>query len=149
MDPGEDCDDVQDGWSFTACTGGKAKASYECFFCLVLSGCPYGHVVHNHTSETAHNILTDNCSDEDGDDWLVPKGSNGTDAEVIIDMGCMKKVKGLHMKNIKKEQGGTKNFTIFVSKDMEGPWEAVLTTDFPEQESFGCALMQNFDLGYA
>ena len=50
------------------------------------------------------------------------------------------------MKNIKKEQGGTKNFTIFLSESPDGPWEPVLTTDFPEQETFGCALMQHFDL---
>ena len=61
-------------------------------------------------------------------------------------MGCSKKVKGLHMKNIKKEQGGTKNFTIFLSESAEGPWDPILTADFPEQEAFGCAQMQKFDL---
>ena len=50
------------------------------------------------------------------------------------------------MKNIKKEQGGTKTFTISLSDSAKGPWEPILTTDFPEQEAFGCALMQEFDL---
>ena len=50
------------------------------------------------------------------------------------------------MKNIKKEQGGTKKFTIFLSESGNGPWEQILTTDFPEQEFFGCALMHNFYL---
>ena len=113
-----------------------------------MSGCPHGHTVLNHTSETATNILTDNCSDENGDEWLVPQGTNGTEAEVTIDLGCMKKVKGLQMKNIKKEHGGTKTFTIFLSEYQDGPWESILTTEFPEQETVGCAVIQNFDLEY-
>ena len=76
----------------------------------------------------------------------MPEGTNNTDAEVIIDMGCTKKLKGLQMKNIKKEQGGTKNFTAFLSESADGPWEPVLTADFPEEDRIGCAVMHNFDL---
>ena len=50
------------------------------------------------------------------------------------------------MKNIKKEQGGTKKFIISLSDSAKGPWEPILTADFLEQEAFGCALMQKFDL---
>jgi hypothetical protein len=115
---------------------------------LFQKGCPNGHVVNNDTDGTAHKILTDKCSEIDGDDWLVRNGTNNTDAEIIIDLGCTKKIKGIQMKNIKKEQGGTKNFTVFLSESSDGPWIPVLTKDFPEQETFGCAPMQTFDLGY-
>ena len=50
------------------------------------------------------------------------------------------------MKNIKKEQGGTKKFIISLFNSAKGPWEQILTADFLEQEAFGCALMQKFDL---
>lgn len=84
----------------------------------------------------------------DGDDWLVRNGTNNTDAEIIIDLGCTKKLKGLQMKNIKREQGGTKNFTVFLSESPNGPWNPVLTVDFPEPETYGCAPMQTFDIQY-
>ena len=77
---------------------------------------------------------------------MVPEGSINSDAEVIIDLGCPKKLKGLQMKNLKKEHGGTKNFTAFLSESVDGPWEPVLTTDFPEEDRTGCAVMQYFDL---
>lgn len=111
-----------------------------------MQGCPNGHVVHNDTDEVLGKVLTDNCNDDDGDDWLVPNGTNNTDAELIIDLGCTKKIKGLQMKNIKKEDGGTKNFTIFLSESAEGPWKPILTVDFPEQDAYGCAALETFDL---
>ena len=113
----------------------------------MLSDCPNKHFVHNNTNDSAHNILTDNCYDEDKNDWLPPVGAIKTDAEIVIDMGCRKKVKGLQMKNIKKKQGGTKKFTISLSDALDGPWNLVLTDEFPEQETYGCAPMQTFDLG--
>ena len=76
----------------------------------------------------------------------MPEGTNNHDAEVIIDLGCTKKLRGLQLKNIKKELGGTKQFTVFLSQSADGPWEPVLTTDFPEEDRTGCAVMQYFDL---
>ena len=109
-------------------------------------GCLNNHTIYNKTTETAVNILTDNCNDEYGDDWLVSKGANNTESEVILHMGCTKQLKGLRMKNIKKENGGTKIFSIYLANSLECPWKFVLADEFQEHENFGCAPMQIFDL---
>ena len=58
----------------------------------------------------------------------------------------MKRPKGLQMKNIKKEEGGTNDFTILLSDSPSGPWKSVLTDKFSEHEGTGCAPMQSFYL---
>ena len=66
-------------------------------------------------------------------------------AEIVINLGCTKKIKGLRMKNIKKEEGGTKDFTVYVSDSPEGPWNLILTDGFQEQDKQGCAHIETFD----
>ena len=65
---------------------------------------------------------------------------------MIIDLGCTKKVKELQMKNIKKEQGGTKKFVASISESPDGPWEPILTAELTQPEREGCAPMQTFVL---
>ena len=108
-------------------------------------GCPNGRSIHNQTSEDAQQVLTDTCSDEEGDDWLTPEGAINEEAEVIIDMGCPTKVHGLHMKNVKMERGGTNQFTIFQSTSSEGPWVSILKDVLPALESPGCGLLHTFN----
>ena len=133
VNPDEKCDDSHNGWSFSACN----------------QVCPISHVV---TGDEGNNVLHDNCALEDDDHWVAPAGAtssstdgaNNTNAEVIIYMGCVKKPKGFQMKNIKKEKGGTKRFTLFLSHFPEGPWEQILTDEFKEQDNFGCSDLQTF-----
>ena len=74
----------------------------------MLSGCPKGHVVVNATTA----VLTDNCDGRN--DWLVPKDVElNSDPEIIIFLGCMKMLKGLQMKNIKKNKGELKILPFF------------------------------------
>ena len=112
------------------------------------SGCPAGHNIHNQTSEADENILTDSCSEEDDNHWLAPQEAVNDDAEIIIDMGCLKKIKGLQMKNLKKEHGGTKRFTILLSEFQGGPWKSIWTDELTEQHLTGCGLIQSFNLAY-
>ena len=144
VDPGEDCEDVQDGWSFDACSGGKTNTREKQNTISTTLGCPNSHVVQTNGSDG--KILTDNCSDEDGDDWLAPEGAINEDATVIISLGCPKKIHGLQMKNLKMEQGGTKQFTIMLSNSPEGPWESILVDELQEQETPGCGSMLTFNL---
>ena len=58
----------------------------------------------------------------------------------------MKKVKEIILKNIKKEKGGTKKFTIFLNDDLDGSWKEVLTDEFNEQKSDGCTETHTIDL---
>ena len=139
---------MEDGWSFKACTIGGNK-NILIFKKMFLSGCPNIHGVHNHTSDIVHSILTDNCNEEDADDWLVTKeateGADNIESQIIINLGCSKKIKGLRMKNIKAESGGTKDFSVFTSESPEGPWKLILTDKLKEEETVGCASMQIFD----
>ena len=117
---------------------------------FLVSGCPNTHVVHNHSTDAVHDILIDNCNDEDSGDWLVAeeavKEAQKMDTQVIINLGCSKKIKGLRMKNIKKENGGTKGFSVYVSDESpEGPWKLILSDKFVEETNIGCASMQTFD----
>ena len=94
-------------------------------------------------NNTNQDILTDDCDKE----WLAPEGAVDETAEVIINMGCIKTPKGLHMKNIKRAKGGTKGFIIYVSESIDGPWVESYKDEFPEQDKDGCQSVKNFDLG--
>ena len=108
-----------------------------------ISGCPNGHyVVPTELNNTSHDILTDNCDNE----WLAPEGAVDEAAEIIINLGCVKSPKGLHLKNIDRAQGGTKGFTIFLSENIDGPWIETYKDEFPEQEVDGCQPVKPFDL---
>ena len=125
------------------------KVKREIFFCdfnfLLLLACPKGRSIYNQTSDDANKILTDNCSEEDGDEWLAPEGAFNEDAEIIIDMGCATKVHGIQMKNVKMEDGGTKQFTVFQSTSPSGPWDAILSDELKPADNSDCAVMQTFN----
>ena len=112
----------------------------------MLTGCPKSHGVHNQTSDSDQNILTDNCTEGYDDEWLAEEEAVDNDAEIIVDMGCLKKIRGLQMKNINKKQGGTKQFTIFLSEFPDGPWESILSDKFPEETLEGCGSMQTHSI---
>ena len=115
-------------------------------FYLFISGCPNSHfVVEKNENKPNQNILTDNCNKDEGDEWLAPKGAVDKEAEIVIHMGCNKKLKGLQMKNIKKDHGGTKTFTIYLSENIDGPWGKVFKNEFPPQETESCEPMKTFD----
>ena len=94
-------------------------------------------------NNTSHDILTDNCDNE----WLAPEGAIEEAAEIIINMGCVKTPKALHMKNINSVYGGTKGFIIFVSESIDGPWIEAYKDEFPEPEKEGCQSIKHFKLG--
>ena len=71
--------------------------------------------------------------------------TNDMVSEIILNLGCTKKIKGLRMKNIKKKEGGTKDFTVYVSDSPEGPWRLILTGEFQEQDNHGCAPIETVD----
>ena len=136
VDPGDNCEADTAGRSFSACN----------------QVCPNSHVVVGDAGDGGHNILLDNCGLEEDGDWVAPAGvtsssidgADNPDSEIIIYLGCVKKPKGFQMKNIKKEIGGTKSFSIFLSHFSEGPWVPILKDEFKEEESSGCADMQTF-----
>ena len=60
---------------------------------LISSGCPRSHIIHNQTMDSEQNILTDYCNANDDNHWLADEGAVNDDAEIVIDMGCLKKIK--------------------------------------------------------
>ena len=103
----------------------------------------------NNASREAEKILTDNCGDDDDNDWAIPEeASSSREASVTIKLGCMKNIKEIRLKNIKRKKGGTKKFTIFLSETNEGPWKEILNDEFPEPEAEGCAASHVIDLEY-
>ena len=115
----------------------------------MISGCPNPHSVILHQRRaTNHEVLTDNCDTEHGGEWLATEGATDKDAEIIIDLGCIKTLKSIRLKNIKKSQGGTKMFTIFYSNSEEGPWEVFVTDELAEAETDECGFMQFFTSRY-
>ena len=108
---------------------------------LLLTDCPTNHVVVNpKDSNTAEDILIDDCSEKNV--W-----QSAADSEIIINMGCNKRLKGLQIKNIRKSLGGTKSFSIYLSESQNGGWHLVLTDELAEEEEDSeCGTMQYFDL---
>merc|ERR1719244_751503 len=53
-----------------------------------------------------------------GNQWLPNRGKTGLEAFFIIDLGCVKNISGLILKNThdyKHNNRGTQNFTIYIS----------------------------------
>ena len=75
----------------------------------------------------------------------MEEGAANEDAEIIIDLGCPKKVHGLQIKNSNTDDGGTKSFTIYLSYNSNGPWSEILVSQLPKTES-KCGEMKTFNL---
>ena len=102
----------------------------------------------NEERDTNHAILTDNCNSQHGTEWLAPKGATDSDAEIIIDIGCVRKMLAISMKNLKRKLGGTKTFTLFLSDSVEGPWKSFFTDKLPQSKSDSCGPLHNIEFRY-
>ena len=59
--------------------------------------------------------------------WLAPNGQQS--AEFVLDLGCSKQVNMVELVNTHNAEyrnRGTKEFKVFVSESLEGPWELVV-----------------------
>ena len=66
-------------------------------------------------------------------------------AEMIIDLGCDKYIHGLQLKNLNPVYGGTKQFTCFFSETLEVPWNPIISSELPREDS-GCGPMRHFNI---
>ena len=87
----------------------------------------------------------DRCNSQQGTEWLAPKGAIDSDAEIIIDIGCIRSMFSIYMKNLKKRNEGTKAFTLFLSEYEEGPWKNIFTGQFPRPEGDSCGPLHTFE----
>ena len=114
-----------------------------------LTGCPNPHaVIVNKKKETNHSVLSDYCDAEDVTEWLAPEGATEKEAEILIDIGCVRNIFNINLKNLKRKEGGTKLFTLYVSEVSGGPWEKILIGKLPPPEKDSCGPMQSFKFRY-
>ena len=52
------------------------------------------------------------------------------------------------MKNVKVEEGGTKQFSVFQSDSPDGPWATILSDELQPTENIDCGVMQTFNTEY-
>ena len=61
--------------------------------------------------------------------WLAPNKKAGPRQGFTLDIGCLKKVSGIQLKNTRNrmyKNRGTKRFRLLASKSVSGPWKAIL-----------------------
>ena len=75
-------------------------------------------------------IFTDDCTDG----WTAPEGRTGSEAELIIDMGCRTKINTIEMRNLDTTQG-TRQFSIHISQTEDGPWDNLITGTLAQETS--------------
>ena len=76
------------------------------------------------------NVLHDNC-----DEWTAPKGAIIDDAKLILHLGCHKKITSFQLKNLNKDLGGTKTFSLYVAKTISGPWILIATEQLTQTDT--------------
>jgi hypothetical protein len=65
--------------------------------------------------------------------WVTPDSATGKYAQLVVDLGCMKTVNGFYLRNTHNGRitnRGTKEFTIFTSKNSHDSWEPILNGTF-------------------
>ena len=61
--------------------------------------------------------------------WLAPNKKAGPGQGFTLDLGCLKKVSGIQLKNTRNrmyKNRGTKRFRLLASKSVSGPWKVIL-----------------------
>ena len=69
--------------------------------------------------------ITESCNNEY---WRAPAGAK---TEIIIDMGCSKRLETFSIMNGFGDFG-TKEFSLFGSRELNGPWQKLYTGKLPQ-----------------
>lgn len=62
-------------------------------------------------------LFQDDCKEG----WNTPEGSLGSEAQLIIDLGCTTLIDTIELRNLNTKQG-TRDFSLFVRQTEEGEW---------------------------
>ena len=76
---------------------------------------------------SGENILK-SCNNEY---WRAPAGKTGEEAEIIIDLKCPMLLESFSILNGFADFG-IKEFSLFGSRDLSGPWTAVYSGELPQ-----------------
>ena len=97
----------------------------------------------NHWCHTfpAYNILSldvDRWSGnprETANYWLAENGKKGKDQGFILDLGCIRTVQGVRLRNVRNPENldrSTKKFQLLGSASNNGPWEGLLVANLED-----------------
>ena len=101
-----------------------------------MKGCPNALRVIQADSASKTNIedvLHNNC-DEAGKGWIAPESAVDQAAELVIHLGCPQKITSVQIKNLNKELGGTKSFSLYIGNHLSGPWNLVKSGELNQTE---------------
>ena len=85
------------------------------------------HMVLSEGSETMGSNFTNY--------WITRHGWTGDNAKLVVDLGCVKKVDGLYLRNThnaQKYNRATNHFTVFSRQNIKQGWRPILEGEFPE-----------------
>ena len=99
-------------------------------------GCPQPILVESGENITSNDVLHDTC--EDGDGWVISGDHSVQNKDLIINLGCSQKVQMVQVKNLERDLGGTKEFSIFLSEFSSGPWNFLLKGQLDQNVESGC-----------
>ena len=77
------------------------------------------------SSTAARKVLNEEIEVSGSNYWLAPSGATGDKAYLIIDLGCIKEVSGVYLRNTHNgnyNDGGTATFSIKSKTENHQPW---------------------------
>jgi len=81
--------------------------------------------------------------------WITDNGKTGEDAQLFLDLGCLKKVSGFLLKNTHNagyNDRGTRDFSIFSRKTIEDPWTMVTSGELADARNVSLVPTETFTL---
>ena len=67
--------------------------------------------------------------------WLAENGKKGKDQGFILDLGCIRTVQGVRLRNVRNPENldrSTKKFQLLGSASNNGPWEELLVANLED-----------------
>ena len=100
----------------------------------IFKGCPNAvtvvHADSDNNADIKDNVLHDNC-----DEWIAPEGTIDNDAELILHLGCHKKITSFQIRNMRSDLGGTKSFSLFIGNSLSGPWHLITSGELDQTDT--------------
>ena len=81
--------------------------------------------------EVVNKVLNEDVEVTDKNYWLSPSELKGEDSFLVIDLGCIKEISGVYLRNThngNQNNRGTKSFSLKFRVGLSDPWEKIETT---------------------
>ena len=81
------------------------------------------------SNNSGENVL-ESCNNKY---WRAPLGKTGNEAEIVIDLNCTRLLETFSVMN-GFGNFGTKKFSMFGSREVDGPWDEIYRGELPPGE---------------